>query len=69
MKTPEQIAEITFHFQNWTKLTLEELIMCGRIIRSDEETLMNFIRAANGEAENLETLGNYRQAIQIIKTL
>lgn len=69
MKTPEQIAAKAFHFQNWTKLTLEELIMCGRILRSDEQTLMDFVNAANGHAENLEAFRNYKKAVQLIKTL
>jgi hypothetical protein len=69
MKTPEQIAETAFHFQNWTKLTLEELFMCGRILRSDEDTIMEFIKAANGQAANLQDLKNYKQAVQIIQAL
>ena len=69
MKTPEQIAETAFHFQNWTKLTLEELFMCGRILRSDKKTIMEFIKAANGPAEKLEAFKNYKQAVQIIQAL
>ena len=69
MKTPEQLAAAAFSHQNWTKLTLEELIMCGRILRSDDKTLMDFVNAANGPAENLESLKNYQTAVQIIKTL
>ena len=69
MTIPEQLAHAAFAHRNWTKLTLEELIMCGRILRSDDETLMDFVNAANGYAENLETLENYKKAIQIIKTL
>lgn len=69
MKTPEQLAAAAFSHQNWTKLTLEELIMCGRILRSDDKTLRDFVDVANGPAENLEALGNYKQAVQIIKTL
>lgn len=69
MKTPEQLAATAFNHQNWTKLTLEELIMCGRILRSDEQTLMDFVNAANGHAENLEAFRNYKKAVQLIKTL
>ena len=69
MKTPEQLALAAFNHQNWTKLTLEELIMCGRILRSDDKTLMDFVNVANGLAENLEALGNYKQAVQLLKTL
>lgn len=69
MKTPEQLAAFAFNYQNWTKLTLEELIMCGRILRSDDKTLMDFVKAANGQAENLESFKNYQIAVQLIKTL
>lgn len=69
MKTPEQLASAAFNHQNWSALTLEELIMCGRILRSDDKTLMDFVKAANGHPENLESLKNYQTAVQIIKTL
>ena len=69
MKTPDELAHAAFNHQNWTKLTLEELIMCGRILRSDDKTLMDFVNVANGHPENLEALGNYRQAVQLLKTL
>ena len=69
MKTPDELAHAAFNHQNWTKLTLEELIMCGRILRNDDQTLMDFVNAANGHAENLEALKNYKKAVQIIKTL
>lgn len=67
MKTPEQIAVAALKHANWTKLTLEELFMCGRILRSDEDAIMEFIKAANGQAENLEAFKNYKQAVQIIQ--
>jgi len=69
MKTPEQLATSALKHSNWTKLTLEGLIMCGRILRSDDQTLLDFIKAANGQAENLEAFRNYKQAVQIIKAL
>lgn len=66
MKTSNEIAASALHYANWTKLTLEELFMCGRIVRSDEKTIMDFIIAANGRPETIEEFQRYKEAIQII---
>ena len=68
MKTPKKLADSAFTLQTWTKLTLEELIMCGRVLRSDDKTLMDFVTVANGHPKSVESLKNYQIAVQIIKT-
>ena len=68
MKTPEKLAKSAFTLQTWAKLTLAELIMCDRVLRSDDKTLMDFVIVANGHPKSLKSLKNYQIAVQIIKT-
>ena len=63
--TTHQVIDKTLSHKNWTGHSLADLIDAGRVAPK-VESVMGFIRAACGEAPDLEALKTYRQAAQQI---
>lgn len=61
----EEIANATLTQKNWTGLTLAELIEAGRI-PADSKDIQSWIIQANGKAENLDQLKQYKEAANLI---
>ena len=63
--TTHQVIDKALSHKNWTGHSLADLIDAGRL-EPKIENVMSFIRAACGEAENVETLKTYWQAARHI---
>lgn len=61
----EEIANATLNQKNWTGLSLAELIEAGRI-PADSREIQRWIIQANGQAENLDHLKQYKEAANLI---
>lgn len=64
-----QIKKVLNH-QNWTKMSLQELVMASRISPADYKTIWSFVTAALGEPQNMASWANMKDIQrEVIKAL
>ncbi len=64
----DSLVEKTLNHSNWTGLTLRQLVEAGRVVAEPSE-LVQWVKAANGSAKDLEQLKEYKTTASVIAVL